>query len=621
MEIGPFRVKDENTLVANQGAWNKDANLLFVDQPIGVGLSTADTDSYIHELPEMAADMLTFLDNYFKIFPEQQQHEIYIAGESYAGQYIPYLADAINARNRNLTNNPQLKEQGIQAIDLKGVLIGNGWIDPVEQYLSYVPFAYSTGLVKQGSSVAASIEVRQRECLKALADMPSVSINVEKCDAILDTLLQEMFLATNLPKTDSNACVNIYDIRLKDTFSSCGMNWPEDLAQVTPYLRRPEVLAALNIDQEEQVRWKECSGPVGQAFKAKNSPPANTIIPRILEAGVQVLMFNGDQDLICNHLGNTKLIAALKWGPGAGEARPAKSAPVKELGGFKDSEVEESWYVGGEAAGTYQSGRNLTYVKVFNASHMVPFDVPEVSRTLLNQFIGIPGYSKKEQSPEEKLPEESGDNSEGNASEGNASDKDIEEATWKAYYRAGGVALVVVVILTAGLVIFVWRNRRLMHRAMLLNDSRPRGVHYEDGSPGDSIDGFDDGMDRPAGFVNSLFAGLSRWNQPHSRQHPHRRSTSYGNNKYYYAGGGNDSAGLMDAAMGGGAAGSAVQLTTMDKRRTSLGSLEDESDEESHIVGVSSMASATGSRPYSDLDLEAGEGSVPELIIERPEII
>jgi len=29
----------------------------------------------------------------------------------------------------------------------------------------------------------------------------------------------------------------MYDVRLRDSWPSCGMNWPPDLADVTPYLR------------------------------------------------------------------------------------------------------------------------------------------------------------------------------------------------------------------------------------------------------------------------------------------------------------------------------------------------------------------------------------------------
>lgn len=32
-------------------------------------------------------------------------------------------------------------------------------------------------------------------------------------------------------------CVNNYDVRLTDTHPSCGMNWPPDLLEITPYLQ------------------------------------------------------------------------------------------------------------------------------------------------------------------------------------------------------------------------------------------------------------------------------------------------------------------------------------------------------------------------------------------------
>ena len=52
MEVGPFRVRGDH-LIENEGSWNEFANLLFVDQPVGTGFSYVNTDSYIHELPEV----------------------------------------------------------------------------------------------------------------------------------------------------------------------------------------------------------------------------------------------------------------------------------------------------------------------------------------------------------------------------------------------------------------------------------------------------------------------------------------------------------------------------------------------------------------------------------------
>src|SRR5699024_3062127 len=115
MEVGPFRVKSEDKIVANDGSWHKYANLLFVDQPKGVGFSTSDTDSYVQTLDEMADDLLKFFDEYFEIFPEQLNGDFYIAGESFAGQYIPYFARAILNRNKKLKeeNNRDGKEKHV----------------------------------------------------------------------------------------------------------------------------------------------------------------------------------------------------------------------------------------------------------------------------------------------------------------------------------------------------------------------------------------------------------------------------------------------------------------------------------------------------------------------------
>jgi carboxypeptidase D len=107
-------------------------------------------------------------------------------------------------------------------------------------------------------------------------------------------------------------CLNVYDIRLSDTFPACGMNWPPDLAYVTPYLRRDDVRVALHVPKESAA-WKECRGTVGVGFRAKNSRPSVTLIPSIIERGVPVMLFHGDQDLICNYIGAERLIENMAW--------------------------------------------------------------------------------------------------------------------------------------------------------------------------------------------------------------------------------------------------------------------------------------------------------------------
>ncbi|CAF0723080.1 unnamed protein product [Adineta steineri] len=172
METGPFRFQDENTMIENDGSWHLYTNLLFVDQPVGTGFSNIGTDSYVHELDEMANQFLSFLDQYIKIFPELLENDIYLAGESFAGQYIPYIAKAI------LEQRSTLK--------LCGLLIGNGLIDPVITHKSYLPFAVANNLVVENSDIYDRINIEVEQCDQALSKQ--VHIFEEACYGILDAI-------------------------------------------------------------------------------------------------------------------------------------------------------------------------------------------------------------------------------------------------------------------------------------------------------------------------------------------------------------------------------------------------------------------------------------------------
>lgn len=44
---GPCRVHDVNNVTFNPFSWNENANIFFIDQPIGVGFSYADHGEYV----------------------------------------------------------------------------------------------------------------------------------------------------------------------------------------------------------------------------------------------------------------------------------------------------------------------------------------------------------------------------------------------------------------------------------------------------------------------------------------------------------------------------------------------------------------------------------------------
>nr|ACA61622.1 hypothetical protein AP7_B10.2 [Arabidopsis lyrata subsp. petraea] len=86
-EVGPFRINpDGKTLRLNLYAWNKVANVLFLDSPAGVGFSYTNTSSDKLTVGDKRTgeDAYRFLVRWMERFPEYKERPFYIAGESYA---------------------------------------------------------------------------------------------------------------------------------------------------------------------------------------------------------------------------------------------------------------------------------------------------------------------------------------------------------------------------------------------------------------------------------------------------------------------------------------------------------------------------------------------------------
>jgi len=249
-------------------------------------------------------------------------------------------------------------------------------------------------------------------------------------------------------------CYNMYDVRKKDTYPSCGMNWPPDLANVTPYLRRKDVTDALHVNPNKATGWTECDGNVGSQFNVQKSAPTIDFLPDIISE-VPVLLFSGAEDLICNHLGTEALISNMQFNGGRGfELSPGTWAPRRD------------WTFEGEHAGFYQEARNLTYVLFKNASHMVPFDYPRRTRDMLDRFMGVDissigGKPTDSLIDGEKVPETTVGGAAGNGTADQQAEKaKLDAAKWEAYRKSGGVVLVFVIIAASAWGIFVWRERR-----------------------------------------------------------------------------------------------------------------------------------------------------------------
>ena len=162
--------------------------------------------------------------------------------------------------------------------------------------------------------------------------------------------------------------VNQYDIRLYDT--TAGGEWPWRTTGEKEYLNRHDVRKALNV--ETQLAWTECSDEVEAALTHEDMYPTHRELQSILPY-TRVLLYNGQFDWICNHMGVERFIA--------------ENLEFNGKDNFIDSSQRGLWVSGSRLAGYAQSGGNMTFVLVLGGSHMVPMDKRPESLDLLHRFM------------------------------------------------------------------------------------------------------------------------------------------------------------------------------------------------------------------------------------------
>jgi hypothetical protein len=122
-EHGPYVINDGTTqFVENEWTWNSEANMLYIEQPAGVGFSYCEGEvNCTFDDSSSAADNLKALLGWYEKFPEFKSNDLYISGESYAGIYVPYLAHNIDQHNTQYAADDTVFKP-----NLKGFMVGNG---------------------------------------------------------------------------------------------------------------------------------------------------------------------------------------------------------------------------------------------------------------------------------------------------------------------------------------------------------------------------------------------------------------------------------------------------------------------------------------------------------------
>lgn len=337
IENGPFSIDANATttgLHRNPFSWTAKANVLYIDQPVGTGFSyVVNPTGYVTSEKKMATELYVLLHTFlFKLHPEFSHHDLYIFGESYAGKYIPSISDYILQQNANTS----------ETINLRGIGIGDGWVSPYWQTGSYASFLWSNRLITEKQLHEADLVNTEYQ---KLIDKKMYIAAAE----LGNLLLEGLVLAAG--------GVDVYDVRTKkdptDPLSSA----------LTSYLNRHTVQDQLHVGSHH---WKSC----GAILLTDEARSVETLLPRLL-ANMTVLLYNGNQDLICNYLGTAVWSSKIQW-PHQKEYNEAEYKP---------------WFVDSTFRGIIRQAATLSFLILNDAGHFVPYNLPQISQEMLYRFI------------------------------------------------------------------------------------------------------------------------------------------------------------------------------------------------------------------------------------------
>ncbi|KAL2958710.1 hypothetical protein AAZX31_18G223500 [Glycine max] len=399
-EHGPFNFEAANskgnlpTLHINPYSWSKVSNIIYLDSPAGVGLSySKNTSKYATGDLETASDTHVFLLKWFQQFPEFQANPFYIAGESYAGVYVPTLAFEVAKGIRSGTK---------PVINFKGYMVGNGVTDEIFDGNALIPFVHGMGLISD-----SIYENLKSSCKGNYYDAYSLDENdvcyktIEKVDRAIDGLnvyniLEPCYHFPDAATAKENGTLprsfkqlGVTERPLPVRKRMFGRAWPfrapvkpglvplwPQLAQTrhvacvsdevaSSWLNNVAVRKAIHAESEKVAGpWELCSSRIEYHHNAGSMIPYHKNLTRL---GYRALIFSGDHDMCVPFTGSEAWTRSL---------------------GYKIVDEWRPWNSNNQVAGYLQAyENNLTFLTIKGAGHTVPEYKPREALDFYSRWL------------------------------------------------------------------------------------------------------------------------------------------------------------------------------------------------------------------------------------------
>jgi len=341
-ENGPFCVStDGSTLNPRESNWNQRYGMIYVDNPVGTGFSnTAHNAGFSTNENQVAANLYNLFTQFFTIFSELKTNDFYIAGESYAGKYVPSFAYYTHQRN---------KVQKL--INLKGIIVGDGLMDPITQMTQYSHLAYWMGLVDQKQRT--EMQVYENQIIEAIG-----SSDWERCFQVFDVLLNG----------DLCNCIPYFlnKTGLANYFNILNPVYPNN--PYPQFLNRADIKKLIHVGN---MNYADYNRSVEEHLVKDACQSIRDLLPTLLE-NYKVLFYNGNLDFIVGPAISQKLYDDLIW---TGQQEFLSNKRIIWMG--KD----------GRPAGYVRSAQKFKQVVILDAGHIVPADQPVNAKDMVQRFV------------------------------------------------------------------------------------------------------------------------------------------------------------------------------------------------------------------------------------------
>ncbi|KZT70883.1 alpha/beta-hydrolase [Daedalea quercina L-15889] len=353
----------KGTLVPAKYSWTEEVNVLAVDYPVGAGFSYGTQSSLRNSSERAAWDLDDFLQAFWAKYPELVKNKFLYQSASYGGVYVPNTVSVIYSRNLAAQADPS----STRLLKMpESIMIGNGMSDWALNWRYWIQGnCYDNPIFNRtGCDLAIGLI---NECLDAsqLAyEEPSLANRV-RADELCMSRIYDLVPAVG--STGRNPYHATQKCDFYDSFSCFPeMRWLNEVANSGAFRR------VIGVSEDYEYVFSDRKH-VFKPFHANGDivQSAYKLLAPAIEAGLRVMVYNGNTDGVCTWRSGLAWMKLLKT-----KHRDAfNAAPDVDWPGI-------GWVrTVGVGAGDY------AFVSIDDAGHFAEWDREEAYRDILLKWL------------------------------------------------------------------------------------------------------------------------------------------------------------------------------------------------------------------------------------------